>query len=376
VLLFYLVARTYPVPGRSVEDICAAHQEGRRILLADVRPDLPSAFVAVVERALSRQPADRYQSAGAMLRDLSSAAPAVREPAAGAAGRSAALPAVWRAAAYVAGALVLVTALGYFTSAAFNAHFGITRDFASEGMLTYARLGAQNLVPTLVYMGAAVLLFFVANAVFTAARAFLPGVGTMTRRLGAAWTGRAGRRAAVDPAAVARTFCAAGTIAFAVIAWTFRDVVAGVTSYVDDAPPEALAILHPSHITRHVLYGLSLDMLVLMMIVVLRRVLRGAGGRPPAGPVLGLCVLAALGLVFHAIAWRVLYKNEFRQATFAGQTCYVLAARGEELLVHCPRSAPPRNRVVARGDPALALTGRVEQVSNAFGPRSPDRGPD
>ena len=70
VLLFFLVTGTYPIQGKSLADVRAAHVGGTRALLADVRPDLHRSFVRVVERALSPNRAERYTSAGALLRDL------------------------------------------------------------------------------------------------------------------------------------------------------------------------------------------------------------------------------------------------------------------------------------------------------------------
>jgi hypothetical protein len=126
------------------------------------------------------------------------------------------------------------------------------------------------------------------------------------------------------------------------------------------------------HVVRHVLYGLSLDMLLLLMLFGLFQVLRARRTmRIRSGPVLGMIAVAGLALLFHASAWRLLYRNQFRQATFQGQTCYVLARHVDELLVHCPRSPVPRNRVVDQTDTRLELTGRVEKVSNAFTPGSP-----
>jgi serine/threonine protein kinase/tetratricopeptide (TPR) repeat protein len=71
VLLFYLTTGTYPVEGKSLADIRAAHQAGRKRLLSDVRSDLPIDFVEAIEHALSPSPEHRCQSAGAMLRGLS-----------------------------------------------------------------------------------------------------------------------------------------------------------------------------------------------------------------------------------------------------------------------------------------------------------------
>jgi eukaryotic-like serine/threonine-protein kinase len=65
VLLFQMVTESYPVGGRTRAEVAQAHRRGERIYLRDARSDLPAEFVAVVERALSVDPRDRYQSAGA-----------------------------------------------------------------------------------------------------------------------------------------------------------------------------------------------------------------------------------------------------------------------------------------------------------------------
>src|SRR4029077_19116712 len=70
VLLYHLVTLAYPVPGDTLESVLEAHASAQFVTLADRRPDLPSAFVGVVARALARDPAERYRSIGAMQQDL------------------------------------------------------------------------------------------------------------------------------------------------------------------------------------------------------------------------------------------------------------------------------------------------------------------
>jgi len=70
VLLFHLVTDTYPVKGQTQGEIEDAHQLGKRTSLRDARSDLPQAFVAVVERAIAPDPAERFQTAGAFERAL------------------------------------------------------------------------------------------------------------------------------------------------------------------------------------------------------------------------------------------------------------------------------------------------------------------
>ena len=71
VLLYFLVTGTYPVLGKGLEEVRAAHQQGTRRLLHDVRANLPPPFVGAVERALSGDPSQRFKTCGAMESALS-----------------------------------------------------------------------------------------------------------------------------------------------------------------------------------------------------------------------------------------------------------------------------------------------------------------
>jgi eukaryotic-like serine/threonine-protein kinase len=75
VLLFHLVSQSYPVPGRSIGEVRAAHGAGRRLWLRDLRPDLSERFVQTIEPALAVDPGARYQSAGEMEQALLAALP-------------------------------------------------------------------------------------------------------------------------------------------------------------------------------------------------------------------------------------------------------------------------------------------------------------
>lgn|GEM_PF-3683697 len=73
VLLYHLVTGMFPVRGGSFDALAAAHAQGHRHLLRDVRPDLPDGFIRAVERALATDPQKRPATAGAMERDLGAA---------------------------------------------------------------------------------------------------------------------------------------------------------------------------------------------------------------------------------------------------------------------------------------------------------------
>ncbi len=66
VLLFFLLAGSYPVAGRDLADLRAAHERGERRSLNSVRPDVPRRLRGVIERAIDPDAARRYPSAAAL----------------------------------------------------------------------------------------------------------------------------------------------------------------------------------------------------------------------------------------------------------------------------------------------------------------------
>ena len=65
VLLYHLVTGRYPYQAKDIDELRHAQTTNRHIPLHDLRPDLPSSFVDVVERALAPA-AERYRTAGEM----------------------------------------------------------------------------------------------------------------------------------------------------------------------------------------------------------------------------------------------------------------------------------------------------------------------
>ena len=61
VLLFYLATGRHPVEASSLDDLRQAHRRPR-LQLRELRPELPAAFIELVERATAADPGDRYRS--------------------------------------------------------------------------------------------------------------------------------------------------------------------------------------------------------------------------------------------------------------------------------------------------------------------------
>ena len=71
VLLFHLATRDYPVKGRTVAALRAAHKALATVSLRTARPDLPAELTAAIDRALEPDPSHRFPRALDLSRSLS-----------------------------------------------------------------------------------------------------------------------------------------------------------------------------------------------------------------------------------------------------------------------------------------------------------------
>jgi TolB-like protein/Tfp pilus assembly protein PilF len=70
ILLYHLVTGSFPVWAKTVDELKRKHRTVPPIRLRDARADLPTVFVAVIDRAIAKNPAERYLTAGALEADL------------------------------------------------------------------------------------------------------------------------------------------------------------------------------------------------------------------------------------------------------------------------------------------------------------------
>ncbi|MEE9126757.1 MAG: protein kinase, partial [Planctomycetota bacterium] len=69
-ILYEMAAGTRPFPGESITETVAKILEANPVPLSRLRPEIPPALVAVVERCLRKQAEERYQDAGELLESL------------------------------------------------------------------------------------------------------------------------------------------------------------------------------------------------------------------------------------------------------------------------------------------------------------------
>ena len=69
-ILYHLLAGKAPYAGKTLDELLARVKEGRLARLTTVDPSIPADLAAIVERAMAREPADRYSSAADLAADL------------------------------------------------------------------------------------------------------------------------------------------------------------------------------------------------------------------------------------------------------------------------------------------------------------------
>jgi Protein kinase domain len=397
VLLYFLVTGTYPVIGRSVPEIATAHGLGHRRFVTDLRPDLPERFIRVVERALSVEPGARYQSAGSMLQDLA-AEPGASPPAvadwggagpptnAGLGGRTPRAarmsprprartprpkprPPWWQrpvaVLATAGGTLAGIGFLGFVASMGLNVTLGRSMQFTNDSPLAWIVWGLRALIAPAVYMTLAAAPFLLARAAWRLAGRMVPRVRGLNARVGQASARLATRTGLADLSVVGQLVFVAHVAALAMVCWRFFWLLGALYEEVNDGVPSRLALLGPAYAWRHVLYGLALDVVILIMGVSWLTLIRARRRRglpaTDASVAAGLAVLT-LTVLLLVTPYRILWHNEFERVEFAGNRCYITGERADAYLLYCADAAPPRNRLVRAADTRIRRLNVIESI--------------
>src|SRR5688572_421941 len=171
VLLYYLVSGEYPVTARSIDELRETHANREHRWLSEVRPDLPVAFMQVVERAIALDPEERYAHPSELLAALTNL-------------RLGSGSWFWRIAKPVIGVAAVLgglTALGALTSTAFNITLQRS-EFVDETLWDYLSWGRRSSFMPTVVLGLALL----AGAILGVFRRLFVAVSDSARRFDSA----------------------------------------------------------------------------------------------------------------------------------------------------------------------------------------------
>lgn len=356
VLLFFLVTGTYPVYGKSLRDVRAAHASRRSLRLSEVRADLPLTFVRAVDLALATDPRRRIASAPTLRDALLSS-----DPAAASSGSSRSTRVV-RVVGAAAAAVVTVGALGFITSVSYR--MGLGEDLATEPPVEWVMWGLRSLVAPLVF--AAVVML---GAILL--RVLLGGALALADRLVAGQTPRRGL-AGAEARLLARLESDAGVqwllvlqvATLATLLVTFGSLLSAVFSFVLPSDTSNLFPLRPGNNAEHMRYRQALALHALVFGVAWARAAyigplqRRAERRAviAAGTAALVLTLGVLSLPF-----RILYHSSGERVRYRGEACYLVHAADGRGRLLCPL-APAIRRAVTLGEPGLERTGEFESI--------------
>jgi hypothetical protein len=338
VLLFNLVTGTYPVTGHTREDFENAHRADRRALLSDVRADLPTSFVRVVEDATDPNTSRRYKTAGEFLRALGQQVAPVPAPRPSVDTWSTRI--LWTLLTLIGG----FTGIGLATSRAYD--MALERSgFSPDTLTKYFTLGLQASVkPAFIAAVAFALMQLLVNArrvacaMFPRARRFDAGCQKLL--------GRAARRTRLDdPSVLAACLLVLSIAALGTTWWAFSDLLGAVfTTRISTATTKTLAVLAPASYQNHQLYREVATYIAVGLAVAwyyMARYIQRTSGSLKSGLLIGGLFVVLVSVVSLNVPYRllVLPREEavhWRDPRGDDYDCYIIGESSSERLLFCP----------------------------------------
>ena len=358
VLLYHLVTARYPLEGHTLDEIRAAHMQGRRQLLGERRPELPVPFLQVVDKALAADPARRYATAAQFLEALVGIADDIKP--APVPQMSLLARVLWTSAAVLSAAF----GLGFMVSMQFNQALGRS-DFVSETPRDWLIWGFRSWIGTIITLlmiglGTAALLII--RQMFLT----MPRVRDVEGRMVDGAKRRLRRFGLHDPVS---GIVSAGVLLAAVTLvggfWYFGPFLSVILQDLSRAPAEMVAMLSPANRPYHELYRKTFTGIMILSGAVWYATWRLARSRRDIVHIaifVSAGAVVVLSTIYLTLPFRLIYQNRFEVVRWQGQECYAIGERQQDVLLFCPALREPRNRVVRKNSEGLEYTGRNENV--------------
>ena len=271
--------------------------------------------------------------------------------------------------------VAVVGVLGFLTSAAFDVLLDRPGWFSNETVFDWWVWGFRSLVSPAFFALAAVLVVGLMNFAFqTFGRVIMPrGIATRVEALPRSAAARLGLD---NPIAAGQVLLVLQVAALAWVFWHFFDLMVAFSSSISLSDPAALAPLAPQNFRHRENYRSVLPLLGFVMAAAWAGVWRWRrqfGSRGDRATVIAGMSLVVILAVLAQIPYRIFNHNGFQRVAYAGERCYVIGERGTELLLYCPDSRAPRNRIVPAGDSRLERTLLVESIFTTRTSANPGR---
>jgi eukaryotic-like serine/threonine-protein kinase len=334
--------------------------------------DVPAVLDDVIERALSIDPALRYQSARELRRDLQviltsiETVPidvAVPSPSVSAAPVTAASTRTaessssshrpWAVAGWVGITVIVLTLAGFVASTSFNGGVARTAEFDAETPLSWPLWGFRALVAPLVLGALLLVCYGMLYPIYQAMAKWRPIQNIHDRVESAPIAGVAGVILFVE------------AMIFVFLWWRFGALIGALVGLMSGRPSADLSVLGPDNSAAHRQYRQLFSLEMLLFAVAWYQLLRIRSRRgDPDGLTAAASgiALTALSFVLLVAPYRIISHNEKEWVAYGTARCYLVGQRGNDGLLFCPGQPPPWNRIVNLNDPQLRRSGVQENV--------------
>ena len=311
---------------------------------------LPPGLDVVLQRAMAKQPDERFASMAEFRRELESLVRVTPVPP----------QRLLNATAAVVGGAAFVTFVGFVTSQALDQGLGRMADFQISTLRRWFFWGLRSLIAPVVF---SVTLLLAALCVSIAARLLWGLLARRSHAMGAvsAWAGSLGARLAALPTTTSGQLLLLVHVAIlAALGFSFRSLLVGFMNFMTAAGP--IDALRLSNRPMHELYGYLVTTELLVFCIAWYGLLRlRRRRREHEGTVYMAAGLAAVGfsLFLFSARFHILFHNKYERVVYEAQTCYLIDDRGPTALLFCPLA---NRRNVVADISNFKRTGLIENI--------------
>jgi serine/threonine protein kinase len=373
VTIFEIVTGRRPFDEDELQALLLQVLSGCAPTASSIVPDVPAHLDRILDRALVVDPAQRYQSARELSRDLRALLVSI-EPSTGGnvtpvTSRSGPLP-IWLqrtllgAASAVVGLLGL-TLLGFITSTSYAAAFGLSAAFRQESWTTWPTWGLRSLLAPVVLVGGfSAAGIVVVSGLYHLLVTTVAPVRRVTHPIAARVNAMVQRIASAATPSTAAVLFIVQCMCLVFTYWWFGELLRGIDSLIVQSEGD-LTPLNPINKPEHQLFRQVISLQLFAFAAAWATLIKTRVQRHEHGGAISLAggvAVTVLTLILLVYPYRILVHNNHEQVFYHAQTCYLLGERSDEALLFCPSEAPPRNWIVKLTDPALKRGGPTENM--------------
>ena len=323
---------------------------------------VPQRLADVIAMALEPRVEARYQSA----REMEQALTPVKDLLKARSRRELILRWLARVAVGVPLVLLGLELVGLMTTAGFNRTFGRIGPYARFSDLSWSsslRYGGTSVFASLFIATLVAVVTAAVRFVFGAVQSIGP-VSRVAQRAKAKVIDFGVRMGLHRPKGLAQALAGLALATLLIFTQVYRDVISAWGASFDESPIAVLLPIGENEYVRN-RYNQFLDIAIPVFLYGLYRVIRLRRREATRDGAAALSVLVGVITIMVLMReWpqRTLNHRNLERWDFAGERCYENGESGEEVLLLCPASEPPRNHVVRRDDPRVRRLGTVENI--------------